>query len=784
MPCSKQHTASDGLQDMSSNLSSPSAPHPSEVAPPVPSLNHLSSPSAPHHTEVASPSPIFDHLTSNEAALPVPSFNHLSSPSAPHHTEAASPSPSFDHLASPSAPRPNDAALPAASFNNLSLPFAPHHLSSPLQSEWSRDLASPSWLQTHAQRIAPTAPWSGALASNTINFALGISATAAYRVLSAAIGKLRTISKALQKRARPLRTRRRVKLAVTPLVGEFAGMLSRDAKLWFQRLNGFYEEQHCPPLRLVDLPPLVSTLPLPDLPSVLPDGLLCAAAKSSPDADDLFGAMLSPSAPRMESKHDELASWFSTFLQSGNIHNFNDHLRAAFAEDPSTSLTPQAVRRGFGQLLYGTRVVSGGRHLSRLTSATLFWAQRTVAALLDCERSWNQDCAVALNQTEISNVLFHITNSSGGSASPSSALAHTFDVLVAEMNFFASVRDAHVLIDLRLAKRLAALCQFALFLSRPASRQQLVSLIPWKATKVQLEDTDACKVYLTFAKHKGASTYGAVFWPVSAWVTPLLQFYSARVRSVLLADSNLWGPDEAAADCFFPPASVSTVLLADFGKSAGLQDLTLAQIRTMFCEYVQSVAATPDHPWATRAEVIQATAAHGVSSVVIRNYDVTTKLSQGDLLAEFVADQCILPALLRAKELINDTVASPALIGSTSSSSSTASCSSSSYTSPDPQGSVPLLPVQASPRKRSLHHAHLLPATPPATPPAAASPVCSEDALSRVCRNRQKGKKCMSGRNEPPVFEDHTSLNCVACLAAFGGSGIFNATRAKKLRTG
>jgi hypothetical protein len=614
-----------------------------------------------------------------------------------------------------------------------------------------------------------------------------VGPTQSYQILTTSLGKLKSLNKALQKRARPIRTRKRIKLPLAPLFGEYAEMLSKDQRLWFQRLNAFWMSLNQAPVScLFNLPPLVKALSLPDLPTLpsADDGVdeLFALV---PTGEAPAGAVANAEAEDMKSQ-DERHVWFSTFLQATNIHAFNDSLRASFAEDANSSLSPQAIRRGFGQALQGTRLICGGFHLSRLSGATLFWAQRTVAALLDCERSWNADVAIALNQVEISNVLFHAAN--GGVSSPAGALSHLFDVLVAEMNFFASVREAHIILDLRLAKRITALCQFALFLSRPSSRQQLVSLIPWKSTNIQLENVGdkGQKVYLTFAKHKGAASYGALFWCVAPWIIPLLKFYCSSVRDVLLQDLSLW-PEENCTEFFFPPHSASAVMLADFGKTSGMgMDLTLAQVRHVFCEFVQSVAHQPGHPWYSRADVIQASAAHGTSSCVIRNYDVSTKLSQGDLLDDFVAENCVLPALARAQDLIGDaediSVLSgpsphPASAFSSSSGNSTSSSSSSSSSSSNSQADP--LSALATPRKRPK------PSVQAVAPDlkSAASPVCPADDTARVCRNRQKGKKCMSGR-EAPIFESDASLNCIACLAAFGGTGIFNATRAKKLKTG
>jgi len=208
-------------------------------------------------------------------------------------------------------------------------------------------------------------------------------------------------------------------------------------------------------------------------------------------------------------------------------------------------------------------------------------------------------------------------------------------------------------------------------------------------------------------------------------VTPLLAFYSARVRDVLLTELSLWNvPEGNGEEFFFPPANASAALLTEFGKLAGLPDLTLAQIRTTCCEFVQSIAASPDSLWASRAAVIQATAAHGVSTVVIRNYDVTTKLSQGDLLAQFVAETCILPALARAQDLVSDAgVVRPV--------------PSSNVPIHDPQGG--LLPVPASPRKPGA--AHLL-------PPHATTSSCSS-SLARLPGGRFAWKRSTSRVSEP-----------------------------------
>jgi len=189
-----------------------------------------------------------------------------------------------------------------------------------------------------------------------------------------------------------------------------------------------------------------------------------------------------------------------------------------------------------------------------------------------------------------------------------------YDVLVSEMQWFLSLRDARMPLDLLLAKRISALAQFALFLSRPASRQQLLAAIPFHATKVQFDQdfkNPTKRHYLTFAAHKNAVAYGAIFWPVAEYIVPLLHYYTTIVRDFLLTDASLWVGGEAAQQFLFPPASVSAALLVDFGKTSFLPDLSLAQIRSMFCEHIQSIAVQPDHSWSTRAGLIQGTAAHG-----------------------------------------------------------------------------------------------------------------------------------------------------------------------------
>ena len=132
-----------------------------------------------------------------------------------------------------------------------------------------------------------------------------------------------------------------------------------------------------------------------------------------------------------------------------------------------------------------------------------------------------------------------------------------------------------------------------------------------------------------------------------------------------------------------------------------------------------------------------------------------------DVLAQFVVEECIHPALARARVLVAESL--PMLCPSPLASNSDTSMAFS----PPAQG----------PRKRALETASVA-----VTTPTAGGPDTVRQADARICRNRQKGKKCLTGRAHA-VFEDDASLCCIPCVAAFGGVGNFNAARAKKLRT-
>jgi hypothetical protein len=430
--------------------------------------------------------------------------------------------------------------------------------------------------------LLPTSSATRSVRPTIVTFHLGIAATEAYRELNRALINQRVVNRALKKRARPLRTRNRVTLEVKALEGKFAEQLSKDATLWFQRLHGFYSSQQSQPSRQLapsSLPPLVRTpshasslLAAPELPAAswsLED--LTSTQPHSLQEDALL-TLSCPTGEDHADRVDERHVAFSSYLGSRSIHQFNDFLHHAFDENPSSALSAQAVRRGLVHLLGGVRLICGGNHLSQVSGSTLFLAQTSVHALLDAQSSWNRLCSVAANNNEINRVMFHVVN--GGSASPRNALDNLFDILVSEMQFFQSFRDALLPMDITIARRLCGFCQFALFLSRPASRAQLLSLIPFETTRVQFEGGHGRR-YLTFASHKNAASFGAIFWPICDWVTPLLEYYTARVRAVLLTETVLWGKDPAEVEknsrFLFPPASISAGLLVEFGKVAGNQ---------------------------------------------------------------------------------------------------------------------------------------------------------------------------------------------------------------------
>jgi hypothetical protein len=617
---------------------------------------------------------------------------------------------------------------------------------------------------------------------------LSVAPSEAYRILHTALGNSRKISRALRHRARPVRTRKRVELKIKALEGgaEFLADLKKDAILWIQRLNGFYAQQaETAPPRLPPAPSLLRALPsLPANQWSLEDLLNPAnEGPTLPAAGDLFGLLTTVPDESL----DQRATWFNTSLSAENVHAFNDFLRTSFAANAGASLTPQAVRRGLVHILSGIRTICGGRNLSKLSGTVHYKATRCIDALLDCQRAWNGACAIAQNQTEINTILFRVANDD--IAAPGNLLSRYFDCLTTEWQYFTAVKDAGISVDLPLAKRLAALCVFALFLSRPASRAQLIFLIPFSSTRVQFEDRRKAvaprKVYLTFASHKGASSFGAIFWPVSHWITPLLEFYLYSVRPVLLTESSLWG-GEGTGDLLFPPATATGPLLLEFAKIAGLPDFSLSQIRTVFCDHVQGVALLPENEWCGRAKLIQNTASHGVSTVVIKHYDTGTKLYHEDLLESFVTSECLRPALKRAQDYFavttpslpttahpppSPTAASPAKDPAGSSSSSSSSSSRNSDTGGPPADSV----RKKRPRPPQPENEDLT-----VEGPCADSSLKCSPGTPRSCRNRLKGKRCLSGK-VAPVFESGSSENCIPCHAGYGGKGIFNSNRAKML---
>ena len=681
------------------------------------------------------------------------------------------------------------AAFPGASRTlQTSPPSSRDGLFPSLATEHRATSATATPTHSHSEQVAVVNRRDESKLSPPISFDFSVAPSEAYRILHTALGNSRKISRALRHRARPLRTRKRVELKIKALEGgaEFLADLKKDAILWIQRLNGFYAQQaETAPPRLPPAPSLLRALPtLPDNQWSLEDLLNPAnEGPTLPAAGDLFGLLTAVPDESL----DQRATWFNTSLSAENVHAFNDFLRTSFAANAGASLTPQAVRRGLVHILSGIRTICGGRNLSKLSGTVHYKATRCIDALLDCQRSWNAACSISQNQTEINTILFRVVNDD--IAAPGNLLSRYFDCLTAEWQYYSAVKDAGISVDLPLAKRLAALCVFALFLSRPASRAQLIFLIPFSSTRVQFEDRRKAvaprKVYLTFASHKGASSFGAIFWPVSHWITPLLEFYLYSVRPVLLTELSLWG-GEGTGDLLFPPATATGPLLIEFAKIAGLPDFTLSQVRTVFCDHVQGVALLPENEWCGRAKLIQNTASHGVSTVVIKHYDTGTKLYHEDLLESFVTSECLRPALKRAQDYFavttsslpttahpppSPTAASPANdpAGSSSSSSSSSSRDSESGPPADPVRKKRPRPPQPENEDLTVEG------------PCADSSLKCPPGTPRSCRNRLKGKRCLSGK-VVPVFESESSENCIPCHAGYGGKGIFNSSRAKKLR--
>ena len=411
------------------------------------------------------------------------------------------------------------------------------------------------------------------------------------------------------------------------------------------RVNAFYDETFRP------APCPSSNLSLPRLPTGLEDEYLVEPApqlipQDGPDikmaclellgntTKPLLGGNLIPDPLFQDlvnnKAHSPAYQALLTFLAPVVLLAFADRLK-------TSSLAAHTSRKGLSCIMAALRKVCGGKGLSQVNYQTRFAARETIGCLQDLITSLNRAASRAINATEGRKLLSMSTR-------PRAEAFLRALYLCLEIHkywFFAKLSgDLSELTSFD--KQL--LCGYAItraLLARPVTRSEALHSVQISQVCKQLSG-GLDPVTFVLASHKTQSTYGALFvlWD-AAYISNVLGLYVQRLRPMLVASPSDWG--RTSKSSLFPKraALFATSFLSHMGK---LHNLTLAQIRKFFVEYLAALPSSHD------VRELQATAAHE-SSMKMKHYSFATKRQRDENLSALVKNEFVTPASARTHEI-------------------------------------------------------------------------------------------------------------------------------------
>jgi len=385
------------------------------------------------------------------------------------------------------------------------------------------------------------------------------------------------------------------------------------------------------------------------------------------------------------------------------------------------------------------------------------YLKTVIEAIQDLASGWNSRAQLDINRTELAKILL-LRRHKRSCLENIQSLYALF--LVESLAFFSQMAQGEIGAQSLSVTELFCLVGFGIFASammRPCSRAGMWNELGVEQARHALETgslTDP--IELGWAGQKTAKTQGAAFYGLLSKLRPIWQAYIDLIRPVVFARKP-----ELFSKCTFFPSNTKQCLKTFLEGHVQDADTTLAQIRVFVSRDVAELSMINSGEYkAATLSILQKCCGHDDKkklSVVDRHYAMGRKPLAEGLIRDFVERRYIVPVESQLRNALG---------------------LSASPTAMQPPFHMPYSsPVVTKKRKRNVIGQSMKKKR-----KVQLSRGLNTQPIERVCRNRQRGRRCISG-NVAPTFSSLKSPNCERCVEVFAGSvGNHNMRRWKQFR--
>jgi hypothetical protein len=343
--------------------------------------------------------------------------------------------------------------------------------------------------------------------------------------------------------------------------------------------------------------------------------------------------------------------------------------------------------------------------------------------LSDAQRSLNRAAAIHINQAEGARLLAKARQR----VSSQEQLSNLYFLILVE--YFALLRCVSVSKKLTYtqAKVWTGYTILTLLVSRPSTRcgvflgltnQDIAGLSPFQ------------DYHSVIASHKTSAKFGCLVLCLPKWATKVVFLFQTFVRPALLEHGDFGQGEEKL---LFPPRS-ERFFEAFLKQLPQPFVFTPSLVRKCFADHVGTLRFAPESKWSKFSQDLVNACAHTSTGLVGKHYHPSSKTEMEKLVARFVQQEYVEPAMKRVHAL--------------SGQEELPDFDFSSISAPAPRNSLPV----RSKRKRA----------------SMSLPLRQPD--ERVCHNKAKKKRCLSG-NQPPIFDCDADVCCSACIQGYKYNG-------------